>query len=409
MNQLSLFAQVWTVSGINRYVRAMFEADEQLQGMWITGEVSEVSRPSSGHLYFTLKDDSAALQCVMWRTSVVRQGYLPRKGDGVEVHGDMSVYEATGRYQLYADLVRPAGEGERFRQFMALKARLEAEGLFDPERKRPLPVWPKRIGVVTSPTGAALQDMLNVFRRRFPLVEIVISPAPVQGEGCAPKMIRALRRLYRRGDLDVILLARGGGSVEDLWHFNDEALAREIAASPVPVVTGVGHETDFSIVDFVADVRASTPTAAAEMVSPDREEIGEHVQLLAADLQERMRAGLLARRWTWESLKAELRRLSPMATLANARQRVDDLDLRAETAMRHRLALSRERLRGQAIGLNSVNPASVLARGYAVVTDQHSGELVHRTAQATPGRRLRVRVSDGEFGARAMPEDEGKT
>lgn len=398
MSQLPLFAPVWTVSAVNRYVRASLESDEQLQDMWVTGEVSDISRPTSGHVYFTLKDDGAALGCVMWRTSVVRQSYLPRKGDGVEVHGRLGVYEATGRYQLYADFVRPAGEGERFRQFMALKARLEAEGLFAAERKRPLPAWPKRIGIVTSPSGAALQDMLNVFRRRFPLVEVLISPSPVQGVGCAEKMIRAIRRLVRVGDVDVILLARGGGSVEDLWHFNDEALAREIAACPVPVITGVGHETDFSIVDFAADARASTPTAAAELVSLDREEIEEHVRLLAADLRDRMRSVVQTRRWESDALRADLRRISPAARLSNARQRVDELGLRAATAMSHRTALLRERLRGLSIGLSGLDPAAVLTRGYAMVVDAGSGQLIRHTTQASAGRRLRVRVSDGEFG-----------
>ena len=252
---LPQFPASWTVTDLNRYLRQLLESDEHLQDIWVTGEVSNFSRPASGHIYFTLKDSSASLRCVMWRNTAQRQSFLPRDGEAIDVHGAISVYEAGGQYQLYADVFRQAGEGALYQEFLRLKAMLEAEGLFAPERKRPIPTRPNRIGIVTSATGAALQDMLNTLRRRYPLVEVVLAPTPVQGDEAPPKIVAALHDLARLANPDVILLARGGGSIEDLWAFNDEAVARAIAASPVPVITGVGHETDFTIADFVSDLR----------------------------------------------------------------------------------------------------------------------------------------------------------
>ena len=271
MSQMPLFSPkipaAWAVSDLTRYLRELLESDERLQDIWVTGEVSNFSRPASGHVYFTIKDSSASLRCVMWRNAVLRQSFIPRDGEAIDVHGSISIYEAGGQYQLYADLFRQAGEGALYAEFLRRKALLEAEGLFAPERKRPIPARPKRIGIVTSPTGAALQDMLNTLRRRYPLVEVVLAPTPVQGDEAPLSIIKALQDVVRLADPDVIILARGGGSIEDLWAFNDEKLARAIAASPAPVITGVGHETDFTIADFVADLRAPTPTAAAELLA----------------------------------------------------------------------------------------------------------------------------------------------
>src|SRR3972149_4477212 len=267
--EMALFAPpVWTVSALNRRVRGVLDADETLQDVWVTGEISNLSRPASGHVYFTLKDAEASLRCVMWREIASRQ-ILPREGQSVEVHGRISLYEAGGQYQLYADGLRPAGEGELYARFVALKARLEAEGLFAPERKRPLPAWPRRIAIVTSPSAAALQDVLTVLARRYPLAEVVLAATPVQGEHAPPEIVKALARANRARP-DVILLVRGGGSLEDPWAFNDEGVVRAVAASAAPVVAGVGHETDVTLVDFAADRRAPTPSAAAELVVPER-------------------------------------------------------------------------------------------------------------------------------------------
>ena len=227
MPQLSLFSPrvpvSWSVSDLNCYLRELLESDELLQDAWVQGEVSNFSRPASGHVYFTLKDNAASLRCVMWRNSVIRQSFLPHDGDAIEVHGSISVYEAGGQYQLYADVFRPVGEGALYQEFLRLKALLEAEGLFDQGRKRPIPSLPKQIGIVTSPTGAALKDMLNTLQRRYPLVEVVLAPTPVQGEEAPPGIVKALQDVVRFANPDVVILARGGGSIEDLWAFNDEA------------------------------------------------------------------------------------------------------------------------------------------------------------------------------------------
>jgi exodeoxyribonuclease VII large subunit len=303
MEQLPLFQPpAWTVSDLTRYLRELLENDFNLQDLWVEGEVSNISRPSSGHLYFTLKDAGASLRCVMWRNAVLRQAYLPGDGEAVEVHGAIGVYEAGGIYQLYADLLRPAGEGALFQEFLRLKARLEAEGLFDPARKRPLPAWPATIGIVTSPTGAALRDMLDTTRRRFPLARVVLAPTPVQGDEAPAGIVSALERLNRLVGPALILLARGGGSIEDLWAFNDERVVRAVVASQAPVITGVGHETDFTLADFAADLRAPTPTAAAELATPDQAELrldlaAARSRLESAQLADR-RAGPVARSWS---------------------------------------------------------------------------------------------------------------
>ena len=254
MTQLPLFQPPsWSVTDLTRHLRELLVSDDLLTDLWVIGEVSNVSRPSSGHVYFTLKDASASLRCVMWRNTALRQALLPRDGEAVEVHGAIDVYEAGGVYQLYADAIRPAGEGALFQEFLRLKARLEAEGLFDPGRKRPLPGLPQCIGVITSPTGAALRDILNTLRRRYPIAKVILVPTPVQGTEAPPGIVSALQEINRLAHPDVIILARGGGSIEDLWAFNDERVARAIGASAAPVVTGVGHETDFTIADFAAD------------------------------------------------------------------------------------------------------------------------------------------------------------
>jgi len=269
MNQLPLFETPrWSVSELTRYLRHLLESDDRLQDLWVQGEISNFSRPASGHLYFTLKDSGASLRCVMWKTEAARNRVPLQDGMSIEAHGKISIYEPGGQYQFYADLIRPAGEGALYAEFLRLKALLEAEGLFDAARKRPLPQFPRKIGIVTSATGAALRDMLNVLRRRLPLAEVVLAASPVQGAEAPPNLVLALQKLNAVVRPDVILLARGGGSIEDLWAFNDENVVRAVAASQAPVISGVGHETDFTLVDFAADLRAPTPTAAAELATP---------------------------------------------------------------------------------------------------------------------------------------------
>ncbi|MFZ0533852.1 MAG: exodeoxyribonuclease VII large subunit [Anaerolineales bacterium] len=400
MSQLPLFApQIpasWTITDLTRYLRELLEADELLQDVWVTGEVSNFSRPASGHVYFTLKDSSASLRCVMWRNAVVRQSFTPRDGDAIEVHGAISVYEAGGQYQLYADIFRQAGEGALYQEFLRLKALLEAEGLFAQERKRPIPLKPKRIGIITSPTGAALQDMLNTLRRRYPLVEVVLAPTPVQGDEAPLGIITALHDVVRVANPDVIILARGGGSIEDLWAFNDERVARAIAASPVPIITGVGHETDFTIADFVSDLRAPTPTAAAELATPNQADL----RLDLSDLNERLKRILQSftseLRWAFKGLQSQLERNSPLIRIQSDSQRVDELDRRLGTSTSHLLQVARIKLTGLIQHMAALNPMAILARGFAIVTNQ-AGETITQVRHVRSGEALNVQVSDGDF------------
>lgn len=401
MSQLSLFGPpTWSVTEITRYVRELMENDDLLQDVWIAGEVSNRSRPQSGHLYFTLKDSSCSLKVVMWRNQVQRQAYIPVDGEAVEVHGAISVYDSAGQYQLYANLIRPAGEGKLYQEFLRLKARLEAEGLFDEERKRPIPEWPQKIGIVTSPTGAALRDMLNTLSRRYPLPEIILAPTSVQGYEAPVEIVAALQRLNSTCHPDVILLARGGGSIEDLWAFNDEQVARAIAACGCPVICGVGHETDFTIADFVADLRAPTPTAAAELATPDIADLEIDLNDLLQRLGRSIGMHLEDQQVELERLKHRLLLRSPQSLVRSGRQRVDDLGRRAEIALRHQQRLQGTQLLNLEQRLAALNPLAVLRRGYAVVS-RPDGSVIRSTAQVSPGAPLVVRVEDGTFDVRA--------
>lgn len=384
-----------------RYLRQALEADYRLQDVWVRGEVSNVSRPASGHLYFTLKDSESSLRCVMWRSEAERQRYLPRDGETVDAHGRLSVYESAGQMQLYADAVRLSGEGELYQAFLQLKARLEAEGLFDPARKRPQPEFPARIGIVTSTAAAALRDVVRVLQRRFPLAIAILAPTPVQGVEAPAGLVAAIRALNRHARPDVILLVRGGGSPQDLAAFNDEGLARAIAASEAPIVTGVGHETDFTIADFVADVRAPTPSAAAELAVPDRLSLAEDLAAARRAAGRAVRQTLQDHRMRTERLHARLSAQSPRARLANARQRLDELALRSVRAVRSALALRAASVGGLAQTLRAVGPPAVLARGYAVVRLAASRSVVRSVRQVRAGSRLEIRVQDGEFPATA--------
>ena len=410
MTQLSFTGyapRTWTIGDLVRYLRQTVEADFRLQDLWVKGEVSNFSRPGSGHLYFTLKDADASLRCVMWRSDAVRQRYLPRDGKTIEAHGHLGVYESAGQVQLYADTLRPTGEGELFQAFLRLKARLEAEGLFDPARKRPLPEWPRRIGIATSPAAAALRDVIHVLRRRFPLAEIILAPTPVQGPEGPAGIVAALQALNRYAAPDVILLVRGGGSLEDLAGFNSEEVARAVAASKAPIISGIGHETDFTIADFVADVRAPTPSVAAELITPDRLELAEAVIGARVRGLRLFEQSLQARRDALREARLELAAGAPRARMANARQRVDEMQLRALRGSRSQLALRQASVRGLAQTLRAVGPPAVLARGYAVVQQTATGAIVRSAAQVRPGEPLDIRVHDGTFPATAGAPKKG--
>lgn len=388
-------ARYWSIAEVNTYLKGILEADANLQDLWVTGEISNLARPASGHLYFTLKDQSSSLRCVMWKNRAMQIKTALQDGLAVEAHGVLGVYEQRGQYQLYVDFMRPKGEGTLFQEFQRLKAQLEAEGLFDPARKSPLPSWPARIGIVTSPSGAAFQDMKDTINRRYPLVKILLSPTSVQGDSAPGEICAALERLYRL-EPDLILIGRGGGSIEDLWAFNDEKVARTLAKSPVPVISGVGHETDFTITDFVADLRAPTPTAAAELAVPDQSDLrmglGESRTRLARSVQ-----GVISdQRWMMENFTTQIARLSPQNQISNGRQRLDELNGRMGRGMGSLMKTSRDQCLAYQARLGALNPEAILKRGYAIVTTG-DGSTVYQISQAVTGEELQVRVSDGQF------------
>jgi len=430
--------RVLRVAELNRLARQALE--RALPVGWVAGEISNLTRAASGHWYFTLKDREASVRCAMFRNRNQFIDWRPENGMEVEVRAQVTLYEPRGEFQLNVEAMRRAGLGALYEAFARLKARLEAEGLFDPGRKRALPAWPKTIGIVTSPQAAALRDVLTTLGRRWPAARVRIYPSPVQGEAAPAGLVTALRRAGERRECDVLLLVRGGGSIEDLWAFNDELLARAIAACPIPVVSGVGHETDFTIADFVADLRAPTPTAAAEHVTPDRAEVGQRVGHLAARLrraQERrlnhasQRLDGLARRLRHpaERLAGQRRHLAQLnrrielagrdaprrARLrldtmqrrlraaapdrARRRQDLEPLRLRLRHALRQRIEPARARLVALTGALAHLNPEAVLGRGYGIVRDCN-GEVVRDAARLTAGEAIAVTLARGGVDAR---------
>jgi exodeoxyribonuclease VII large subunit len=406
MLQPPLFARVsLTVSELTRYLRQLFESDEILRDVWVQGEISNLARPGSGHVYFTLKDATSALRCVIWKSAAMRmRGVGLDNGLAVEAHGYISLYERDGSYQLYVDTLRPSGEGRLPQEFLRLKARLEEEGLFAPERKRPIPVQPRVIGIVTSPTGAALQDMLNTLRHRYPLAEVVLAPSAVQGDDAPLEIVAALNGLNRLVHPDVILLARGGGSLEDLWAFNDERVVRAIIASQAPVITGVGHETDFTLADFAADLRAPTPTGAAVLATPDKADLRASLVSLASRLDAEFEAVFEDRQARLDDTQRRLLRASPLWQIQNGRQRLDDLSTRGQLALAHRLQLQRAQMAGLHSRLQALNPLAVLERGFAVVS-RPDGSLVRSVSQVKAGDGIQVQVADGKFSADVIQAD----
>ncbi len=398
-------SDAYSISELTTYIREMFEVNENLQDVWVQGEVSNMRRASSGHWYFTLKDGGSQLKCVMWRTNTARQSVLPDDGDAILAHGYVGVYDSQGVYQLYADNIRAVGAGDLYLEFERLKAKLQAEGLFDPERKRPIPTFPRQIGIVTSPEAAAFQDMQNVLRRRFPLTEIILSPTLVQGADAPPRIVTAIERLNDYGKVDVILVCRGGGSIEDLWAFNDERVARAIAASRVPIITGIGHETDFTISDFVSDLRAPTPSAAAELATPDSAEfrlslrdVSDTLNGLMDDKLASLKANLMASRRT-------LGHVAPASRIQNFRQRVDDYNSRLVSLQTASIARWRERLAARTSALNAADPRSILKRGYAIVYNSEDMTRINQAEGTKAGTGITIQFHDGDLKARVEDKD----
>jgi exodeoxyribonuclease VII large subunit len=401
-----LQVQILGVADVTRYIKELFLLDPVVGDIWVRGEVSNVSRPASGHIYWTLKDGAAQLKCVMFRREALFQAVQPEAGSEVLAHGRIDVYESAGAYQFYVDLLERQGIGVLYARFEALKRRLEAEGLFAAERKRPLPERPKRIGLVTSPAGAVLHDVISVLGRRWPHAELIVAPTRVQGQEAAAEICRALACLAQLDSVAVIIVARGGGSIEDLWAFNEETVARGIAACAVPVISAVGHETDFTIADFVADLRAPTPSAAAELVAPSIDD--DRLQL--AELTTRMvgaAEGKLAdHRQCLNSLRGRLATHAPLAQIRRERQQLDEIDAGLRYRLQSRLASDRRRLHSVQRQLDLLDPLGTLQRGYAIVRRTSDGAIVTSPQQVAAEETLDMHVAGGHIPARVLRTDQ---
>jgi len=394
--------QLLTVSMISAHIAQLFDSDTQLRDLWVSGEVSNWKRAASGHIYFNLKDSGANLAAVMWRTNAQAHSWLPNDGDQIIAHGYVGVYPERGVYQLYANQIQPAGRGQLYAQFEALKARLHAEGLFATERKRPIIACPHRIGVITSADGAALRDILRVLTARWPLVEVLLFPTLVQGSEAPAQIVQAVRAANHfsltQHPIDTLLLARGGGSVEDLWAFNDDRVAYAIAESTVPVIAGVGHEVDFTIADFVADLRAPTPSAAAAAAVPDRLEALDQLATFQQSLRQVQLQRLGQASTRLESLQTRLQRINPLRQLDQRRQRLDERAYRLHQRMTRQLERLQSRTASRSAQLKALNPAAVLQRGYSIV-QRPDGVVVTAPAMATPGTTLHIRTAGGAYEA----------
>lgn len=438
--------QVYSVAELNREARSLLEGGFPL--LWVEGEISNLARPASGHVYFTLKDAQAQVRCAMFRMRGRLLDFQPKNGTAVLARARVSLYEARGEFQLIVEQMEEAGDGRLRRQFEVLKRRLAAEGLFDLARKRPLPPLPRRIGIITSPSGAAIRDILSVLKRRFPAIPVLIYPVPVQGSEAPPAIVAALQTAARRAECDLLILTRGGGSLEDLWAFNEEAVARAIADSPIPLVSAVGHEIDFTIADLAADLRAPTPSAAAELVVPDcgewltrlnrqtdrlsralRQRLAGEQQRLTAlarhlrhpgqrlrdqaqrldELEQRLiRAlrGTLARRTAQlAGLRAQLQTRSPVRRVAELEHRLTTLRGRLRQALRQGLSHEQQRLAGLGRALDAVSPLATLGRGYAIVQAE-DGRVVRRATEVATGERIIARLAEGRLHCRVDAKEE---
>ena len=387
---------VYTVAQVTKYIRDVLEGDQLLADLWVNGEVANVARPGSGHVYFTIRDSDASLRCVMFRAAESGGADVLTQGAAVISHGRVSIYEVRGDLQMIVDIVQPEGVGELQLKFEQLKLKLESEGLFDVSRKRELPEFPSRVGVITSPSSAAWHDIQTVVARRYPLAELVLAPTPVQGESAAPGVVEAFSVLNELADLDVVILARGGGSLEDLWPFNEEAVARAVFSSRGPVITGIGHETDTTIADMVADRRAPTPSAAAEVAVPDGQELAFRIANGGRRLIDAA-GGYVVRGFdALGQLDARIQRVRP--DLDTIRLRIDDLLGKASLHLRHALESQKIGVQGLEGRLKAVSPAGTLRRGYAIVQSPSAG-VVTDSRSLKKGEPVEVTLSRGAFGA----------
>jgi len=386
--------QAYRVSDVTRYLKESLETDDTLQAIWIRGEISNLTRAASGHIYFSLKDEGATLRCAMFRGNATN---APRLREGMQViaNGRITIYEQRGDLQYIVEQVEDAGIGILYQRFLALKETLDAEGYFALERKRPIPAAPRTIGIVTSLGAAALRDIIRTLKLRWPLASVILAPSLVQGEQAGEQIAAAIQLLNDYQHIDVIVLARGGGSIEDLWSFNERIVADAMVRSRIPIVTGVGHETDFTIADFVADYRAATPTAAAAAVTPDGTLFAGAIYEMRERIVSQVYEQLDAKQDEIAVLTHRLEREHPSATLDSQQEMVERLMARMHEQMRHCIDIAQERLSGSALRLQSLSPLLTIARGYATVTRERDGVAVRAIADAPPAETITIRVSDG--------------
>lgn len=389
---------VLTVSQLNSYVKAVLSEDALLCDITVSGEISNFKRQSSGHMYFTLKDDGGAISCAMFKWQAQYLSFFPESGMKVEARGKVTIYEPSGTYQLVVTSMKTAGTGELYAAFEKLKKKLESEGLFDDSRKKSLPDFPLRLGVVTSKTGAAVQDIINITGRRCPLTELVLCPVAVQGAAAPDEIVRAIELLNRRKACDVMIVGRGGGSIEDLWCFNSEKVARAVAASEIPVISAVGHETDFTICDFAADLRAPTPSAAAELAVPDISQLADAVEYTLRGMETSVRQSIAMRKNRLTSLLSKGCFSSPYYNVERLSQRLDSVTTRIEYAEKQRISRYDRRLSACAARLSALDPMRVLSRGYCAVFKDD--KAVSSAGKLQEGDRISLRFSDGQVGAR---------
>ncbi|MBE6595324.1 MAG: exodeoxyribonuclease VII large subunit [Ruminococcaceae bacterium] len=393
---------ILTVTDLNEYLKMLMDGNPLLTNLYVKGEISNFTNHyKTGHFYFSLKDEGGAVRGVMFRSYAQRLAFLPENGMKVIVHGRVSVFPRDGQYQIYVDDMQPDGIGALWIAYEQLRRRLEAEGLFDPARKRPLPPYPETVGVITSPTGAAVRDVMHILGRRYPLARVVLYPALVQGAGAAPSLVAGVRYFNEQRPVDVIILGRGGGSTEDLWAFNDEALARTVAASRIPVISAVGHETDVTICDFVADMRAPTPSAAAELAVPDQLELRAALNATEARLAATVRHRLETERKRVAALREARVLRMPRVYFEDLRMQLSYLAERLQRASEAGVTAKRHALGAVAAKLEALNPLGVLSRGYTAVLDDE-GHAVTRCASLSSGQRVQIRFCDGAADARII-------
>ena len=390
---------VLTVSQLNYYLKSLIDGDPNLMGVFLTGEISNFTNHyKSGHFYFSLKDDKCVVKAVMFAGHARRVRFVPENGMKVLLRGRVSMYEAGGQVQLYVEDMQPDGLGALNLAFEQLKRKLEAQGLFDVSHKRPLPKYPERIGIITSPTGAAVHDMQKILRRRFPVAEIVFCPVLVQGEGAPAQLVDAIRRFNAIKAADVLIIGRGGGSLEDLWAFNDEAVARAVYGSSIPVISAVGHETDLTICDFVADLRAPTPSAAAELCTPDGEKLLYEIASLSYTMKATLTNRLGGLKQRLDSLSGAALSYHPQQQLFAKRQKTDELTLRMQASFSEKIHWEKERFLALAGKLHALSPLGVLSRGYAIAFDENK-KVIKSVSAVEIGQPVTVKLSDGEFSA----------